>query len=49
MWIQLFFDILDDEKLTKKLWNTINVNLGAKGNLKEFMFSNLSENNSNRV
>jgi hypothetical protein len=49
IWFQLFFDILDDEKLIDKLWSTIKLALGAEGNLEEFIASNLPERNTSRV
>jgi hypothetical protein len=49
LWFQLFSDILDDEKLTEKLWNTIKVALGAEGNPEEFIVANLPERKASRV
>jgi hypothetical protein len=49
LWFQLFYDILDDEKLTEKLWNTIKMVLGAEGNLREYIVSNLPERKASQV
>jgi hypothetical protein len=49
LWIQLFSNILDDEQLTEKLWNTIKVALGAEGNPEEFISTNLQERKASRV
>jgi hypothetical protein len=43
------FYILDDEQLTEKLWNTINVALGAEGNLRNLFPPTFLENNASRV
>jgi hypothetical protein len=49
LWLQLFSDILDDEQLTGKLWNTIKLALGAEGNPEEFITANLPEKNASRI
>jgi hypothetical protein len=49
MWLQLFSDILDDEKLTGKLWNTIKRALGTEGNLEESIVANLPTRNASRI
>jgi hypothetical protein len=41
IWFQLFFDILDEEKLIETLQNTIKMVLGDKGNLGEYIATNL--------
>jgi hypothetical protein len=41
IFLQLFFYILDVEKLTKNLRNTINMALRAEGKLEEFIAYNL--------
>jgi len=43
LWFQPFSDILDDERLTKKLWNVLNGTLDVEGSPKEPIVSNLSE------
>jgi len=49
LWFQLFSDILDDEQLTEKLQNTIEVTLGFEGNPEEFIASNFLERKESRV
>jgi hypothetical protein len=49
LWFQLFFDILDDEQLTEKLWNAIKTALGVEGNLGEYIFANLLERKESHV
>jgi hypothetical protein len=48
-WFQLFYEILDDEKLTDKFWSTIKLALGAEGNPKEFIVANIPKRNASRV
>ena len=49
LWIQLFYNILDDEYLIEKLWNKIKVAMGAEGNPYEFIVSNHPERKESRV
>jgi len=49
LWLQLFTDILDDEKLTKKLWNTLKGTLETEGSPKEFIVFYLPKRNIGRV
>jgi hypothetical protein len=49
LWFQLFSDILDDEQLTKELWNKLNGTLEIEENLEELIFSHLPERNTGRI
>jgi len=49
LWFQLFSDILDEEKLTKMLWNMIKGTLETEGNQEELIISNLPERNTSRI
>jgi hypothetical protein len=46
LWLQLFSDILNDEHLTQKLWNTISIALGVEGNVEGSIVVNLPERNA---
>jgi len=49
LWFQLFFDILDDEKLTTKFWNTIKVILGDEERIEKLIVANISERKTSRI
>jgi len=46
---QLFYDILDDEQLTKKLWNVLMGTLEDGGNPEDPIVSNLPERQIGRI
>jgi hypothetical protein len=49
LWFQIFYDILDDEQLTKKFQNALKVNLEVEGIQEELVVSNLPERHIGRV
>ena len=49
LWFCLYYDILDDEQLTKKFQNALKVNLEVEGIQEEPVVSNLPERHIGRV
>jgi hypothetical protein len=43
LWLELFYDILNDEHLTQKLRNTIIISMGVEGNVEGSIVVNLTE------
>jgi hypothetical protein len=41
LWLQIFSDILDDEQLTKELWDTLKGTLEVEGNTEESIVFNI--------
>jgi hypothetical protein len=49
LWFHLFSEILGDDKLIDKLWNTLYLVLGDEGTPKTIVTTNLPEKNTQRV
>jgi F-type H+-transporting ATPase subunit a len=49
LWLQLFSEILEDEQLTGKLWNTLKLLMGSSGDSNEELVVNLRERRTDRV
>jgi hypothetical protein len=47
--VPTIFDILDDEQLTKKLWNMLKGTLETEGSPEELIVANLLERNTSRI
>jgi len=45
LWLKLFSDILNNEHLAHKLWNTIDISLGVEGNVEGSIVVNIPEIN----
>jgi hypothetical protein len=46
LWLKLFSDMPNDQKLTQNLWNTIGIALGVDGNVEGSIAVNLPERNA---
>jgi len=49
LWFQLFFEILDEKKLTKTLWNMLKGTLETEGSQEKLIIANLPERNTSRI
>jgi hypothetical protein len=49
LWLQLFYDIFNDEQLIGKLQNTLKMTFRTEGKLEESIVANLIERNANMI